>query len=719
MSKEQEIFDDLARLCVCPGYAHVIAYFCYRDNIVRYKEELKSEDFSKLFSPDRLIRTEISTLLGLMVREELNFSIPTPSQFQELIENTERLLRELHDALNQPFVEALKKMDAESASDDPFDTAEAMREPIFYGSESAFSWQYRDLAEKKYAGDDEWLKGNKGFTIGDARRIVNAIGDFLNSKLRSTLRGLKDLPREEWSALKGFQFSPEDIVAESNLPNEAVVNFLDAFCFANDGNPTFTSLHEFNATNAFPILKIVDGTYALFQYNSLAEALYETPFYWMGADKTYAQVAMSNRGKFAEVFAAERLGHVFGPQNVHRNVTIWASKGKALAEIDVLVLFGNCAAVCQTKSKKLTIESRKGNDLQLQNDFKSAVQDACDQAIVCAEQLQSGALTFEDASGAKITIPKQISKIFPICIVSDHYPALSFQARQFLKCQVADSIRTPLICDVFLLDVVTEFLDSPLRCLSYLELRSMAGDKMIFSHEMTALGYHLKQNLWLGEYDFVQLHDDLSTDLNVAMAVRRDGMPGERTPPGILTRIQGLSIGKIITEIERVRNSAAIDLGLFLLQLSEDTVRDLSRGIDKIATQAAKDGRPHDVTIGVGSASNGITVHCNSLPDLIARPKLQKHCELRKYSQKAVTWFGIGVAPGNAKLRFAVALDNPWTPDAETDKLVAAMPPGLSQNALKGVIKFSKSKKKVGRNDLCPCGSGLKYKKCHLNKDAQ
>lgn len=25
---------------------------------------------------------------------------------------------------------------------------------------------------------------------------------------------------------------------------------------------------------------------------------------------------------------------------------------------------------------------------------------------------------------------------------------------------------------------------------------------------------------------------------------------------------------------------------------------------------------------------------------------------------------------------------------------------------------------KVGRNDPCPCGSGMKFKKCHLNKRA-
>ena len=26
-------------------------------------------------------------------------------------------------------------------------------------------------------------------------------------------------------------------------------------------------------------------------------------------------------------------------------------------------------------------------------------------------------------------------------------------------------------------------------------------------------------------------------------------------------------------------------------------------------------------------------------------------------------------------------------------------------------------KKELGRNDLCWCGSGMKYKKCHLEKD--
>lgn len=34
----------------------------------------------------------------------------------------------------------------------------------------------------------------------------------------------------------------------------------------------------------------------------------------------------------------------------------------------------------------------------------------------------------------------------------------------------------------------------------------------------------------------------------------------------------------------------------------------------------------------------------------------------------------------------------------------------------KTLMHLYAAKNKVGRNDLCPCGSGIKYKKCCLNK---
>jgi hypothetical protein len=49
---EKEIFDELAQLCTRPGYAHAIAFFSYRDNVIGFGDELKSKDYTKLFSTE-------------------------------------------------------------------------------------------------------------------------------------------------------------------------------------------------------------------------------------------------------------------------------------------------------------------------------------------------------------------------------------------------------------------------------------------------------------------------------------------------------------------------------------------------------------------------------------------------------------------------------------------------------------------------------------------
>lgn len=715
MRKEQEIFDELADLCKSKGYAHAIAFFCFRDNLVGYKDQLKGKDYAKLFSWERLIRTEISTLIGQMARSPIDFSHPGQSALEHMLAKSEALLKELHQAMMAPFTEIFKAALANPEHLNPISSAEAMREPIFYGAESAYSFQYRDLAPKKYSRDEEWLRRNKGFSIEEARKVVVSIMNFLNENAVATLKKLKDVPPEDWSVLGAFEFSITDIEKGADLPAETIEKILDAFTTQSAGNGAFTSLHEFNSTNSCPLLKNGDRRYILFQYVSLTEALYDTPFYWMTADVDYRDQAFSNRGKFTEEFTTERLRRVFGDARVFQNVDVWAGKGKKFGEIDTLVLFADRAVVIQAKSKKLTLEARKGNDLQLKTDFKGAVQDACDQALECSRKLIEG-LQFTDVAGKEIKLPKLIRKVHPLCVVSDHYPALTFQAQQFLKAEVVLPVEKPLVCDVFWLDVVTEMLETPLRFLSYLELRAKAGDNVLISHENVVLGYHLKQNLWLGKYDFMHLHDDISADLDVAMAVRREGIDGDRTPPGILTQLRDTRIGRIVGEIEKRSEPASVGLGLELLMLSGKAAREIGDAIDKIASVAAKDHREHDVTVAFAGTKSGLTVHCNTLPNDAAAKKLEAHCEIRKYSQKATTWHGLAVGEGDAAIKFGVMLDYPWKEDSKLEEAVKEMPDPLPAKALPDMIRKLVPKRKFGRNERCPCGSGLKYKKCCLTR---
>ena len=104
---EHEILLELKKLCISSGYAHAIAHFCFRDNIVRFSKDLTIKDMESTFSPDRLIRTEISSLIGLMIKADVDFTLPPPSVLQDYADKTEELLNELHHSLSEGWMTGL------------------------------------------------------------------------------------------------------------------------------------------------------------------------------------------------------------------------------------------------------------------------------------------------------------------------------------------------------------------------------------------------------------------------------------------------------------------------------------------------------------------------------------------------------------------------------------------------------------------------------------
>ncbi len=710
---EPAIFSALEALCSSPGYIHAVAFFCHRDNMIRYSGEMKPEDMRHLFSRDRLIRTEISTLIGLMLKHDISYEIPAPDVMQTYIQETEELLEELHLSMSSALFMGFDAKKMKEDEPDVFAEGSALREPIFYGGESAYSFQYRDFAVRKYGKDDEWLKANKGFSIATARDIVQAIARLGDEKGVTTIEAMRSLPPDQWTILPANEFSVQEVAHRAELDEAVVENVLSAFAVREgERNAGFTALNEFNVANASPLLRHGDN-FILFQIYSLVEALYDAPFYWMGADKAYVNTAMRNRGLFTEEFSAERLALIFGKENVYSNVDIIESKATKVGEIDVLVIFGNRAVVLQAKSKRLTLEARKGNDGQIKNDFKKSVQDAYDQGLSCAKFLLDRKHAFVDGQAGNVAVPA-LKEVYILCAVSDHYPALSFQARQFLKVETTAAIPPPFVLDVFTLDAMAEMLDTPLLLLSYIERRVKYSERLMASHELTILSYHVKQNLWLSdEYNVVMLEDDISTDLDLAMMVRREGIPGKRTPDGILTRLRTTTVGRFVQQIESRPDPRTIDLGFMLLTISEDSVADMSRGINKLAAMAKVDGKNHDMSAAFDGVATGLTVHCNDDPLSQAVPRLEARCHLRKYSRKARTWFGICVRPSDMSMRVGINLDFPWTQNDEMERAVQAMPKshGLAE-LIGGTTGKDRRKRKPGRNEPCLCGSGKKYKKC-------
>ncbi|MCX4177358.1 prepilin peptidase, partial [Paraburkholderia madseniana] len=286
MRTEQQIFDALVELCKSPGYAHAIAYLCLRDNTVAFRDEMTAADMQHMFTDERLSRTEIATLIGLLVRVPVDYAKPEFDALQRYADSTDALLAELHQSMSREGMATHDWVELAEKGGNPFANGAAMREPIFYGGESAYSFQYRDLSVRKYGADSTWLKANRGFTPDVARNIGCALERLQNAKIVHCRNEAQHANSPEaWTFLSIYQFSVEELVNESGHKREDVEAVLAAFSLpADNRNESFQSLHDFNVTNACPILRVGDGTFILFQAYSLMEALYESPFYWMTAD---------------------------------------------------------------------------------------------------------------------------------------------------------------------------------------------------------------------------------------------------------------------------------------------------------------------------------------------------------------------------------------------------------------------------------------------------
>lgn len=714
---EREIFMELETLCASPGFIHAIAFICVRDNMIRYAGEMKVEDLGCLHGRDRLTRNEVNALIGMLVKNDIDYSLPDETTLAGYVGRCQALLEETHQVLSRLMWKSVRpKAKGASPDTEALDSALAsgamMREAIFYGGESAYAFHYRDLAPLRYGRDDPWIVAHMGFSIKDAAAVVKAVGLLLNDKSTAVFHSIDHFRPFSQTLLPGLEFNATEVAAKSKLPLDIILRVLATFAYPEgERNAQFKAVDDCNVAAMLPLIRHRDS-YILFNIYDLSEVLYQAPFFWVWKDEPYRPTAQANRGAFTEDFAEARLVSVFGRANVKTNVNLMRSK-KVLGEIDALVFFGDLAIALQAKSKQLTAAARKGDETKLRDDFGMAVQKACDQGYDYGQLSLDPMVRLEDTHGIQLTKPETISRIYIVCLIADHYPALSAQARQYLKFKPVEKLAPPFVMDVFHLDAMAEMLDTPLHFLSYLDRRSNYHEEVMANHELNILGFHLTRNLWVqDDVTLMYLEDDVGTNLDLSMLVRRENIPGPWTPPGILTRMEQHRLGQVIKEIERQPNPAMLALGMQILRMGEGPFVSLSKAIDEMMRRTMMDGNRHDVSVQLSSGQAGLTIHVNMASQEEAEKRLFTHCAARKYIQRVENWFGLVLDARTGEIRFGLHIFGPWVhnPQLEESEYVKILRKGTPAERI-ALPKFA-AVKKVGRNGPCPCGSGKKSKRC-------
>lgn len=414
-----------------------------------------------------------------------------------------------------------------------------------------------------------------------------------------------------------------------------------------------------NDVSIAPLIDFGDFLYVPSQYR-LMECIYESPFYWMVADKAYGDEAAINRGLFLETTAAHVMRRIFGEENVFLNARFPGAKGNKGEEVDVLVRYGEFILVLQAKSKRITLKARAGDPEALRRDFNGAIKDPFEQALSSCDLIKAGTQCI-DAVGKVINLPK-FPRLFPVVLLSDMFPAVTNLSRSMLDRKGGDP--APVIWDIGVFDCVSRILPSPIEMLFYLKARGDVFDRIMSDSEYNFLGYHIRAKLALmPEADFMVLDRDFATVVDDYMISADVGAEPER-PKGVLELIKIPLIAELLSELRNAPPEiAAVVIELY--EFSESALEEVGRNIAMLRDEVAKTRnaiKAFSILTKSGGLTYAVTLDVSEQSHAAAAALGRKH----KYTTKSDRWYVMIDSIGTeGPIDGLLPLVWPWIEDAD------------------------------------------------------
>ena len=655
---------------------HSFLFLCCRDLLVN-PAEAGTRNWRESLSYQ-----ELALLGGLLVKRKFRTQHKSEDAVASQVSSVDALFDELHGAYMPPPLnhqeQSIKtdptQLDQPQRIPDLLGMGDFFAESIFYAGSGAYDFQYLNLAVQRYESDNQWIFNRYGFSIDSACKIANQIKKIAESRLNDLKPGNDSSEIYDYR-LNLFSFRSRDITVVSSTE---VNDFLEKFSLEpGTVNRDFQLYGEYNAFEARPIIRLDDGRYLLPIHFLLAQSIYESPFYWTSADSAYRDTAFENRGRATTTIAHEMLAQVFGHDRIFQDVRVMRNKREAETDIDILAFVGDKAVVVQAKSKKLTQLARRGAEDHLRADFKSAIQDAYDQAVTCRRALLSHTYTLLTKEGEEVRLEEPMDEVYLICLVSDNYPGLSLQTTHLLD--RAEEDPAPIALSLFDLEVLAYYLSDPFDFVHYQRQRAATAELFVADHELVLLAHYLngvlRQN---SEYDRVLLDASCAQWIDSYFA----HMHGSYLRQAVAPRIQSESNEEFERLLDYLKNSGISGLTDAIFMLKELSTKSADKLIDLIKSTKMKtdiDGQRHSFSFTRENVKEqGISFICmTNCEDLIQ--DVIVYGVLKKYQLRASQWLSLGSFSGSSEFIDVASFSKiPWKPDAELDALSKKMSPKRS-----------------------------------------
>ena len=612
-----------------------------------------------------------------------------------------------------------------------------------------------------YVGYDEFFRERFGFSVEDAISEVQRISTSAQAKLQQQqeiVGKFKEATELIARALKDGTIANPDSIETSGakskslpdvkkvLPNPTgFAESLQQNPFEIDVNSTqqrmilerlairFGENHEFadftkspgwptNSGNhtTHPVIQH-EGRYYAFVPQIVWRNLREILDSWIeAADSSYFKEVVFDpkkdigRSRWLERESVDLLEHLLPGGRVYRNVfydeRLSANESKR-REIDALIEYDGNVIILSAKSGEWSLAARRGAPKSMAEEIARLVVEGFEQGYAAKQYIEKTAdALFTDEAGTRQIAFNANSQPRAIYAVNVTLSALGPAAIQLNALKAAGLLTADLFAwSVFVNDlrVIADICETPSEFLFYLQrrLRFNTFEQLRGADELDLFAYFLDQGLFFDEARLKGVsHFSVgpnTDDLDKYFDKIEKSEPNPAKPKLAIAP----DFRELIRAIERTSCDGFSEITLYLLNLDGTYHEQISANLASLREKVSADNCCHHSTIVMGEEL-GLTIELRG-NRAHAEAVDERYCLLKKYQLKVPTWLFISVAAElkPAKDDRAAILKGAWSFDP-------AMEAALQRFRDHKLHIATASRGKINRNEQCPCGSGLKYKKC-------
>ncbi|MCG2589119.1 YecA family protein [Rhodohalobacter sulfatireducens] len=560
----------------------------------------------------------------------------------------------------------------------------------------------------------------------DSKNLTDLSSDEIISKLNqiATQQGwIEDI---EKSNQKIFGFSVFDVEKNSSLPKE----LLDSFSWENGECNYFYDHDEFGGwpINFQPIFEKPflkkDDKYYCFDVYALFDNNYRTiQKVICNLDPDYREDWNKKQKIVSEEYPLKLIKDILPEAEIYSPAYYYFSHEeegkKKVAETDAVIIYDKHLFVVEIKAGAFTYMPPSVDFDSFINSIENLLFRPLEQADRFFRSLkEKDELILFDSNSSKKKELTRISSddfriITPTAITIDHLTDLAVKIEELTP--FSNKLPTNPVWPLSISDLIAyrDLFDSPLQFLHYIEQRHKAFKSEAFSveDELDHVGLYLDHN------HYVEYAESFGQKINHFEGYRKKideyfdgtfyGLDGFDKPAQKIPDIYF----RIFKILRNKRPKSFSHVSSILLDFSTEVKFKIEESIEYLIENKINENKSDPFTI---LGDYGLTLFCFREDEYCNKKNCQEHAlatQIQSYDiLRLLLIITINKKGDISDIDFSI-FDRKDLTRSKIDQ--------LSEKAQKiADRRFIKMAKEIkpGRNDYCPCGSGKKYKKCHLRR---